>query len=762
MRRGILSSTRRVHRRRYTIIIATIWTAIIGASLIWNARRLVRGIEDLARAEARGAFNKDLAYRRWASSHGGVYVPVTEISSPNPYLNQVEERDITTPSGKALTLVNPAYMSRQVYELSEKQYGLRAHITSLNPLRPENTPDPWEVGALQRFEGGENEISEIVLIDGIEYMRFMSPLILEDSCLKCHGEQGYAIGDVRGGISVSVSMAPYRAIARNNMRPLWMGHLLLYALGLFGLSIGASRLEKRIREREEAEAALQRSQDSLAEAQRIAHLGSWDLDLEKNKLTWSDETYRIFGLRPQEFGATYEAFLDTIHPDDRAYVDKAYTDAVKNNTPYHIVYRIVRPDGDVRYVHEMCEDLKDDTGKVIRSFGTVQDITEQRLLEEQLSQSQKMEAIGRLAGGVAHDFNNLLTVISGNLDLILMDADVEDPVKEKLGTVHKASSSAAALTRQLLAFSKKQIIEHQVLNLNNILAQMEKMLRRMISEDIEFIMELGDNIGPVKADPGQIEQILMNLAVNARDAMPKGGSLSISTDLMDLDSEYIQLHPYVHSGPYVMLSVSDTGHGMNAETRAKIFEPFFSTKAEGSGIGLATVYGIVKQHNGSIQVYSEEGIGTTFKIYLPIVEAVDGTAAAVQDMSDRLPQGDETILLVEDEANVLELMSEILRGLGYTVFDFGHPQEALQYCQSTDIKLDLLVSDVIMPGMNGKELATLLLEMQPQVSTLFISGYTGDIIKQIDILADGVEFLSKPFTPQTLSQKVREVLDNRT
>jgi len=211
-----------------------------------------------------------------------------------------------------------------------------------------------------------------------------------------------------------------------------------------------------------------------------------------------------------------------------------------------------------------------------------------------------------------------------------------------------------------------------------------------------------------------------------------------------------------------MLSVSDTGHGMNAETRAKVFEPFFSTKTEGTGIGLATVYGIVKQHNGSIQVYSEEGIGTTFKIYLPIVEAADGTTAAVQDMSDRLRHGDETILLVEDEASVLELTSEILRGLGYTVFDFGHPQEALQYCQSTDIKLDLLVSDVIMPGMNGKELATHLLEMQPQVSTLFISGYTGDIIKQIDILAEGVEFLSKPFTPQTLSQKVREVLDNRT
>ncbi len=752
--------TRYSHLKAIFAAVAVFWTILISISLAWNIRQVNKSIHDLALSEARGAYNKDLAYRTWASSYGGVYVPVSDLYPPNPFLADIEERDITSPSGKKLTLLNPAYMTRQVHELSEGQYGIKGHITSLNPIRPGNDPDPWERRALNLFEGGETEFSEINSLNGEEYLRFMNVMIVEESCLKCHAQQGYAIGDARGGISVSVPMAPYRTIAGRNIQSFWIGHLLFWALGLIGLTCATTRLVRRIRERKETEVELSLSQRSLAEAQRLTHLGSWELNLERNVLTWSDEIYRIFGLQPQEFGATYEAFLDTIHPDDREFVDKAYTDSVENNTPYDVVHRIVRPDGEVRYVREMSEEIRDASGRTIRSVGTVHDITDQIIMEEQFRQSQKMEAIGRLAGGVAHDFNNLLTVIKGNLDLTLMTIEDDHPVREKLETVARASSSAATLTRQLLAFSRKEITERQLVNLNEILSQIEKMLCRVIGEDIEFSLKLEENIGPVIADPGQIEQVLMNLVVNARDAMPNGGVLAISMDQVLLESDYTHLRPDLEEGSYVMLSVSDTGCGMDAETKAKIFEPFFTTKSEGTGLGLATVYGIVNQHNGSIHVYSEEGLGTTFKVYLPVASGdVEPSVGDVK--SNAVPSGHERILLIEDEKDVLQLAVDVLTGLGYSVESFSHPEEALKFVESGKSGIDLVLTDVVMPGMNGKELANQINEAMPETPVLYMSGYTGDIIKQINGISEKGNFLPKPFTSRQLGQKVREVLDNQ-
>lgn len=754
------TSVRYLHIKITAAVVAVFWTLLIGVSLAWNIRQINSSIHELALAEAKGAYNKDLAYRRWASSYGGVYVPASDLYPPNSFLTELEDRDIISPSGKLLTLLNPAYMTRQVHEMSEGQYGIKGHITSLNPIRPDNDPDPWERRVLNLFEEGESEYSEIVSFNGEDYIRFMNVMIIEESCLTCHAQQGYALGDIRGGISVSVPMGPYRAIANRNIRSLWMGHLLFWVLGLIGLTFGTTRLVRRIREKEETEFELSLSQRNLEEAQSITHLGSWELNLERNVLTWSDEIYRIFGLQPQEFGATYEAFLDTIHPDDRDIVDKAYTDSVENNIPYDIVHRIVRPNGEVRYVREMSEEIKDASGKTIRSVGTVHDITDQIQMEEQLRQSQKMEAMGRLAGGVAHDFNNLLTVIQGNLDLALLTIDDDHPLREKLETVAKASSSATTLTRQLLAFSKKEITERQLVDLNEILFQLERMLRRVIGEDLEFSLKLEENIGPVFADPGQIEQVLMNLVVNARDAMPDGGVLAISTNMVHLESDYTHLRPDLEEGSYVILSVSDTGCGMDTETKAKIFEPFFTTKSEGTGLGLATVYGIVNQHDGSIHVYSEEGLGTTFKVYLPVSsEDVEPSVSEVK--SGAVPSGHESILLIEDDRSVLQLASDVLQGLGYSVESFIHPEEAIKFCKANDNEIDLIVTDVVMPGMNGNELANHIHEVMPEIPVLYMSGYAGDIFGKINDLSKKGNFLSKPFTPRQLGQKVREILDNQ-
>jgi two-component system cell cycle sensor histidine kinase/response regulator CckA len=400
-------------------------------------------------------------------------------------------------------------------------------------------------------------------------------------------------------------------------------------------------------------------------------------------------------------------------------------------------------------------------GKPFKAQVVAQDISERKRLEEQLIQSQKMEAVGQLAGGIAHDFNNLLTVIKGYGQLSLLDLKESDPLWGNIQEIQKATQRASDLTRQLLAFSRRQILDLKVLNLNSLVRDLNKMLRRIIGEDIELITLLNEDLGRVKVDPGQIEQLILNLAVNARDAMPSGGKLIIETKNVEIDVEYVAAHIGLTPGRYVRLSVSDTGVGMSQEIVEKAFEPFFTTKetGKGTGLGLSTVYGIVKQSGGSIQAYSEPGFGTTFNIFLPRVEE-NLDALDLQKESDLLPKGSETVLLVEDESSVRNLAYRILCQQGYTVLEAANGDEALCIVQEHIGKeIDLLLTDVVMPRMSGKELADRLKTLKPELKVLFTSGYTDDSIVHRGVLATGTHFLQKPFSPKTLSQKVREVLD---
>jgi PAS domain S-box-containing protein len=400
-------------------------------------------------------------------------------------------------------------------------------------------------------------------------------------------------------------------------------------------------------------------------------------------------------------------------------------------------------------------------GKPFKAQVVAQDISERKRLEEQLMQSQKMEAVGQLAGGIAHDFNNLLTVIKGYGQLSLLDLKESDPLWGNIQEIQKATQRASDLTRQLLAFSRRQILDLKVLNLNSLVRDLNKMLRRIIGEDIELITLLNEDLGRVKVDPGQIEQLILNLAVNARDAMPSGGKLIIETKNVEIDVEYVAAHIGLTPGRYVRLSVSDTGVGMSQEIVEKAFEPFFTTKetGKGTGLGLSTVYGIVKQSGGSIQAYSEPGFGTTFNIFLPRVEE-NLDALDLQKESDLLPKGSETVLLVEDESSVRNLAYRILCQQGYTVLEAANGDEALCIVQEHIGKeIDLLLTDVVMPRMSGKELADRLKTLKPELKVLFTSGYTDDSIVHRGVLAPGTHFLQKPFSPKTLSQKVREVLD---
>jgi PAS domain S-box-containing protein len=387
------------------------------------------------------------------------------------------------------------------------------------------------------------------------------------------------------------------------------------------------------------------------------------------------------------------------------------------------------------------------------------DVTRRKSLESQLLQAQKMEAIGRLAGGVAHDFNNLLTIIFGSSDVLLEDLSRDYRHRAEVEEIMKAARRAASLTRQLLAFSRRQLLELQVLDLNALVANLEGMLRRLIGEDVEFRTVLTPARGTVLADPGQLEQVIMNLAVNARDAMPQGGKLTVETAAADLDESSAQAHIPVIAGSYMMLAVSDTGAGMDAETKARLFEPFFTTKekGKGTGLGLATVYGIVKQSGGYIWVYSEPRHGTTFKIYLPRIEAdPEPLAPKAAPVSLR---GSETVLVVEDEEAVRSLIRTVLETRGYVVIAAEAGEEALRLANAHDGVIHLLVTDVVMPGMSGRDLAQHLAPVRREMKALYLSGYTDDAIVQHGVLEPGIAFLQKPFMPQELARKVREVLD---
>src|SRR5437016_2581872 len=384
-------------------------------------------------------------------------------------------------------------------------------------------------------------------------------------------------------------------------------------------------------------------------------------------------------------------------------------------------------------------------------------------IEQQLRQAHKMEAIGKLAGGVAHDFNNLVTIITGYSDMLLSRIGPENSTRRELEQIKKAGDRAHSLTRQLLAFSRRQMLQPKVLDLNAVVTNLEPMLQRLIGENIELVIELKPGLGQMKADPGQIEQVIMNLAINSRDAMSQGGKLLLETDNAELDEAYARRHLPMQPGSYVRLAVSDTGCGMDAATQSRIFEPFFTTKEQGkgTGLGLSTVYGIVKQSGGYIWVYSERGQGTTFKIYLPrVVDPADSVPPVTHWSA--LPQGMETVLLVEDEPEVRWLVRDMLRHLGYTVLEARHGIEAQVLSIHHPGPIHLLITDVVMPQMSGREIAEQLTSEHPETKVLYMSGYTDDAVVRHGVLAAHMAFLQKPFTPESLARKVREVLDGQT
>ena len=525
-----------------------------------------------------------------------------------------------------------------------------------------------------------------------------------------------------------------------------------------GQVIGLLGICRDITDRKRAEEEIRQSQQKLRIHFEHTPLAVVEWDLEFRVTAWNPSAERIFGYTRDEAMGQHASFI--VPPQFRQHVTQVWQGLLKQSGGERSANDNITKNGR----HISCEwyntPLVDDSGRVLGVASLAQDVTERVALEERLRQSQKMEAIGRLAGGVAHDFNNLLTVILGYTQIMADGVPPGSRMAESTGQIKSAAERAAGITRQLLAFSRKQVLSPRIINLNDTMMNLDSLLRRLIGEDIEVLTVPESDLGSVKADPGQIEQVLMNLALNARDAMPNGGKLTLETANAQLDASYASEHQPISPGRYVMLAVSDTGEGMSPEVQARIFEPFFTTKevGKGTGLGLSTVYGIVKQSGGYIWVYSEPDRGTTFKIYFPCVDQ-DAESLGTEKRPNNALRGTETLLLVEDDSQLRQLSSSVLTHCGYRVLVANGPEEGLATAKANHKDIRLLITDVVMPGMNGRQLAEQIQRDSPKIKVLYISGYTNNAIVHYGVLDKGLWFLPKPFTLSALVSKVREVLD---
>jgi signal transduction histidine kinase/ActR/RegA family two-component response regulator len=527
------------------------------------------------------------------------------------------------------------------------------------------------------------------------------------------------------------------------------------------LSLAFNKMET---ERKQAEDILLKNARLLSRAEEVAGFGNWEFLLDENKVNASEGAAAIYGLGSEEWSMSEVRQIAL--PEYRPMLGMALKDLIERGITYNVEFKICRPtDGKIIDIHSMAE--YDAAKNMV--FGVIQDITERMRAEKekeglhaQLLQAQKMESVGRLAGGVAHDFNNMLGVILGHTELAMMQVNPEEPINVNLNEIREAANRSADLTRQLLAFARRQTVAPKVLDLNDCVTGILKMLKRLIGEEIDLTWMPGEGLWLTKIDPAQIDQLLANLCVNARDAITGVGKITIETRNTIFDRAYCAVHQGFVCGEYVMLAVSDNGCGMNKDVIDHLFEPFFTTKevGRGTGLGLATVYGIVKQNDGFINVYSEVGVGTTFKVYLPRFtgETIESTP---ERTSDTLKGSGETVLLVEDEAMILQVSRAMLEELGYTVLIAGTPSEALSQVKAHGSEIQLLITDVIMPEMNGRELVKLISEIKPGLKYLFTSGYTANVIAHHGVLNEGTHFLQKPFSMKDLSHKVREALERK-
>ena len=887
-------------KTNYIFILSSIlWTTlVIGLFLLSHNEHYDNAIL-MAKSATIDSFQKDLVYRKWAALHGGVYVPTSDHAHPNPYLANIPDRDVETTSGKKLTLINPAYMTRQVHELGMKEYGLIGHITSLNPLRPENAPDEWERKALLDFQNGSKDVWSVEQMGDRKYFRYMSPMLVESSCIKCHGHQGYKEGDLRGGISVSVPWDSFEAPLKTHLKHVIAIYGLIWLVGILGIfasqrlisgniskqeitldalcksedmlntvlqatplgiglvkdriiswtndslkemtgylteelygrstrilyetdeefqrvgaviypeisAKGQTEIETRfirkdntvidvllslaaydqadlsvgvvftvmdVSERNKAAEQLQENAFRLERAELTAKFGNWELDLNTKKIKGSKGALTIYGVDKKEF--ELERAQQIPLPEFRPILDQALIDVIQSQKPYDLEFKAMRQsDKMIIDVHSIA-DFNPNTNVV---WGVIQDITEKKqaqeeliTMEKRLLHAQKLESLGVLSGGIAHDFNNLLTVIIGNLQLAMCDCDRISPAGRSLTKALEAANRSASLACQMLAYSGKGAFDVKDVNLSAIVADNAQMLRSAIAKTVNMEIELDDNMADVRCDAGQMQQLIMNLIINASEALEgKSGTVKLCTGVIYCDEALLAQSLLIEKPvPQDMayIRVTDDGCGMSAETINRIFDPFFTSKFTGRGLGMSVVHGIVKGHGGAITVQSKLGKGTTIAVYFPVShETGNGRQETLTQPSvngsqtDRVSESKKlSFLVVDDEQQVRELMVEILNLLGHKTFSAVDGKEAMEIFNNNP-DIDIVALDLTMPEMDGVETFQRMIQIKPDVKVILCSGYSPEEIKVRFTKGFAPEaFLKKPYGLSALKSAICQVMQS--
>jgi PAS domain S-box-containing protein len=759
------------------------WTAIIGASGLWNVHLVRQSALKLAHAEATCNLDMDMVYPRWVGLHGGVYVPVTGETPPNTYLSHLRERDVSTPSGRTLTLINPAYMTRQFHEMVSRHDGARVRITSLKPKRQENSPDPWEEKVLHGFAAhGADGFSEVVAIHGLPYMRAMRPLFVEKSCLVCHESEDYKLGDLCGGLSVSIPMKPFMAVARSNMHGIILGHGFIWILGLTGIGLIWSVNRKRFLEKKLAEEAIKESEQRLADVVNFLPDATLAIDADRKVIVWNRAIEEVTGIPAREMiGRGEYEYMLPFYGERR----KHLMDLVWDSDPeLEACYPYIRREGDSIISEVFCQPLNngrgahlflkvsplhDKNGRIVGAIESIRDISdlkraeETRLqLERQILQTQKLESLGVLAGGIAHDFNNILTAVMGYTGLALMKLSTASPVRHFIREIEIASHRAAELCRQMLDYSGKGRFVIETVHPGALILEMAPLLKASITKKAVLNLNLADNLPPICGDASQMRQIVMNLVINASEAFGDGsGTIMVSTGSRQCTHGYLAetcLSEGLPEGLYTWIEVSDTGCGMDKETLGRIFEPFFTTKFTGRGLGLAAVQGIVRGHNGALRVCSEPGNGTTFRVLFPAAEGECNWAAVTNVEAVDTWQGTGTVLLVDDDETIRVLGKEMIKMIGFHTQTAADGCEALESYRGLGGKIDVVLLDLTMPCMDGVETLRELRSISPDLPVVIASGYAEhDIATRFAGLSPS-GFIQKPFTIESLRACLRNAL----
>ena len=765
--------------RRFFLLAILFWIVIFAGLSAWQVGHIRGMTMDMAHKEAKANFDKDQAFRFWGTLHGGVYVPISEHTPPNPYLAHLPERDVVTDSGRELTLMNPAYMLRMLNEQYGELFGVRGRITSIQPLRPENMADEWERAALLAFEAGEREVLEIAMIEGRPYLRYMAPMVTEQGCLRCHAHQGYQLGDIRGGVSVAVPLQDYLRHEGQSIQRVLGSLTLVWMLGLGWLVLGYRRLRADALIQQQDAREITVLNQRLQEAQRMAQIGNWELDIGQNRLWWSDEIYRIFGMAPAHFKATYEAFLSTIHPDDRERVDRTYREAVARGVPYDLIHRIVTPDGEVKYVHEHSVEEKDEQGHAIRSHGTVQDVTEleqarlqlenhQAELEQLVSERTAELVHARDAAETAnraksvflanmsHELRTPLNAIIGFARLAERDGGIAEETRENLGFVRRNGEHLLSLINDVLDMAKvesgRMELQEEDVNLPALLRDSVEIMRQQ-AEDRGLHLALdvsGELPQGIRADGRKLRQIIFNLLSNAIKFSTQGE---------------IRLTAAPCNG-HLHLEVADQGRGMSQQDCQRVFDAFYQVAEAGSevgtGLGLPITRQFVHLMGGEISVQSQPGIGTVFSVDVPLQPVPLHEQQKIEPgyQVESLAAGEQAwrILVVDDAEANRRLLVRLLETVGFRVREAADGVEAVRLWH--EWRPHLIWMDLRMPRMSGYQ-ACRAIKAEPGgeqtvIVALTASSTVDDRQKVLD--CGFAEMLRKPFEEEELFETMARLL----